>query len=85
MICYMVVTPEGKRHTLILVTIEHKYTYTLVLGEVLRGVSPYAKLELSIRNNRGTWELKRSINRVKIVTYVKLTKVWFVKVRTIDG
>lgn len=35
----MVVTPEGKRYTLILVTIGHKYTYTLVLGEVLRGVS----------------------------------------------
>ena len=81
----MVVTPQGKRHTLILVTIALKYTYTLVLGEVLRGVSPYAKLKLSIRNNRGAWKLKRSVNRVKIVTYVKLTKVWFVKVRTIDG
>ena len=43
----MVVTPEGKRHTLILVTIEHKYTYTSRRGEVLSGVSPYAKLELS--------------------------------------
>jgi len=29
----MVVTPQGKRHTLILVTIALKYTYTLVRGE----------------------------------------------------
>jgi len=30
----MAVTPQGKRHTLILATIALKYTYTLVLGEV---------------------------------------------------
>ena len=30
----MAVTPQGKTHTLILVTIALKYTYTLVLGEV---------------------------------------------------
>ena len=81
----MAITPQGKRHTLILATIALKYTYTSGRGEVLSGVSPYAKLELSIRDNRCTRKFERPVNRIEVVTDIQLAKIRFVKVRTVNS
>jgi len=73
----MAITPQGKRHTLILATIAHKYTYTSRRGEVLSGVSPYAKLELSIRDNRCTRKFECPVDRIEVVTDIQLAKKRF--------